>query len=617
MRWTKKFLFPLFACLALSGMNPSVVGAQDANPLQNLWSRLNNVYINSGLINTRDASEVEIMLKAAIDHSSKTWGEESNETLQSSLELLKLYRMQARFSEMKPYIARVASVFPKLESESKLYFAPIITELSRELLYQDRNNEAKRLLSPVVSEVKTDKHLANDHALLNKLKELGSAYQSKNDSETAQKVAGALLFACEHNQPINEAELASARLRLAEILKTDNNAAALELATMALESEERLFGAGSEKSIRTLIFLSSHYLASSRTSEAVQTSEKLIAALERPTQTKDRSQLSNEILALCQSFAQAGEEKPVSRLFEKALDSVTDRHGFYQFDNTLKQVAQSTMARKSPDDVEALFVTWQRWSEKPASLVDSNYSGQLLVSFMRFYIQQGMFDKVDPLLAKLTKVNTNNTFSQVSSLFQEIESSPNVVVKEKLCKFLADDSNISFTDKRQLAYYRSKLSGIYVQNGQYKDAMRIWTRCTALMKDSLPADCKDIVAECQTLFDRYAKEKRFSDAQNLATGMASYGFDGNIVVRVANGFSALSQHREALGDTVKAASLMERSIAVSEHYGGKQSHNYADALARHAQLLKRLGRTELAMEREKQAADLRQELQRLGINRYG
>jgi tetratricopeptide (TPR) repeat protein len=192
-----------------------------------------------------------------------------------------------------------------------------------------------------------------------------------------------------------------------------------------------------------------------------------------------------------------------------------------------------------------------------------------------------------------------------------------MAVKERILSVLADETSGFQTERRQIAYFKAKLSEIYIFNGRHKEARRLWRDCTDMLATNLPSDCKDMAVECQSLFDLYSKEKRYREAQQLATGMTGFGFDRNVLVSVANGFSALSQYRETSGDTQKAIALIERSLAVSEKYGGKQNHGYADALTRKAQLLKKVGRVEEAAESEKQATRLREELQRLGVRRYG
>ncbi len=163
---------------------------------------------------------------------------------------------------------------------------------------------------------------------------------------------------------------------------------------------------------------------------------------------------------------------------------------------------------------------------------------------------------------------------------------------------------LSAQDRKQAVKYRIGLAQVYLSNGEKLEAKRLWFQCVDLLRDHLPADCKDLASQCKDIFAILSRREQWNEAQVLALGMAEYGFDQNVLVSAANGFVVLSQHRKTFGDYKEAYHLASRGLKIADKYGGKQNCSYVGALKQLVEILRLLGNTKKADKLEREASKL-------------
>ncbi len=195
--------------------------------------------------------------------------------------------------------------------------------------------------------------------------------------------------------------------------------------------------------------------------------------------------------------------------------------------------------------------------------------------------------KTIPALVLLTNLKGENTVDQ--RLYLKLENALTL---------------LSAQDRKQAVKHRVDLAQIYLSNGQEQEAKRLWYQCVDLLRDDLPADCKDLAVQCREIFTILCKKEQWNKAQALAQGMAQYGFDKDVLVSAALGFVVLSQQRETFGDYKEAYHLASRGLKVADKYGGKQNCSYVSALKQSAKILRLLGKTKEADKFDKEATQL-------------
>ncbi len=609
----------LLAASVLIGVAvPSALGqAGAASPeLNSMWSRLNQIYVQSNMLNTDDASEVEIMLKAAIEKSGVLYGADSEEVLQATLELARLYRMQSRYGELKLLLPRAVAIYEKLPQAARRPFSGSMLEAACDLVNRSKVKEANLLLAPVLENLKTDRAQLDDQAFLSRLTSLAQSLKSRREFAACEPIYRAILFAIENKQPVNQVTLADARTQLAEVLKeTGNTSTAMELATLALAEQEKAGTAGLSSMVPTLSLLTYLELASGKTESAARSAVKLDSALAKAV-VCDRGGVFRSLLELCKQFAQVNDSQSVALLFGRSL-AFADQYSYSYYDNSLREISRYLIASGNSSRAEALYGQLLQWVERPGVNVDAGYLPNVISMQARFFIQSGQFDKLDKVMTRLAAFDSEHQTRNLRNLQSEVEQSGSLSAREKLYSLLIAGEASSARDRLQLVNYRNKLAQMYVQSGRTGEAKSQWFEITTVLEKNVPEDCRDIGAEVRTVLDAYITEKRYQDAQQLVNNMVTYGFNRDIQVSVANGFTALATHHEQLGNLDKALSLVQRSLLVAQKYGGKDTYNFADALGQYAGLLRKSGQTAAADDADKQSKQLLEDLQKRGVRRYG
>ncbi len=607
------------ACLLLSNLNIQSCSAQNQNTnnIDSVLSRLSNIYVNANLMNADDASEVELMLKGAIDKASSIYGADSDEVLQAKLNLCKLYKMQSRYGELRSQAQEIGQIYCKLSPSSKTIFALPILERAFELAQYNRPIEARSMSSPVLDFIETDQSTLDNPGVIKNLDQLALALKSHQDLNGAARMYRSLALAEERKKPIDEIALAAYRTKLAEILMEQGQVAtATELASLADAAETKTGLTLHDKArISTLILLSNAHLAAGRMAEAKTSVDKLQKALEG-TQHSDCQDLLDPLLRLCTALAQARQYDELQNLFGETF-SCSQQYSYSIFDNHLQQMTTCLLSDGKSDRAENLYTQFDKFVNTPGTFSKNEFRSCSLMMQIRFYSQTNQESKVTPLLVQLARFDAEHHTNNMNQIQTYIDSSNNSAAKTKYFELMASRTPSNDYEKTQAATYRAKLAEAYLSSDQVKLAKREWYQMCTMLEDNLPSDCKDLASEVRLVLASYARKKDFNGAQQLATNMASYGFQQSIIVSAANGFTALSQHYETSQDMPKAKKLIERGLAVAEKYGGKKTYNYCNLLTRYASILRKSGQTQLADETDKEAAQLQAELQRTGAGRFG
>jgi hypothetical protein len=156
MRRAKLALFAGTLALVMADLGQTVAYGQNLSNLDTLWSRLNLGNLQN-LLDTNDASEAEVMLKAAIASATTSGGANSPDVLQLTMELARLYRMQSRYGELKVQLANIAGIYGSLPDARRAQFSFNMLDQARDLMQHDRVSEARMLVTPVVEGLSNDK----------------------------------------------------------------------------------------------------------------------------------------------------------------------------------------------------------------------------------------------------------------------------------------------------------------------------------------------------------------------------------------------------------------------------------------------------------------------------
>lgn len=599
-------------CLIATLFSQRGAAGQGANTAQ--WPKLNQINMQPGLIDTDDASEAESMLKGAIESARSTYGANSAELLQSTLELGRLYRKQWRYGELRVQLNKAAQVYALMSTSDKQRFAAPLLEQARELLNFNKPGEARLLTIPVIEFLETDKGAQFDNELLSKLNDMALISKSRRDFGASEQTYRVLLAAYQKKLPDSQLALADCQLQLAEVLKdTGRTAAAIELVSLALSGQEK---SGSPiRSITSLALLTNLQLSTGDIAAARLNAQKLNSVLTQPL-FQEHNNMVRTLLELANQFARVNEPDTVKTLFSRAL-TFADKNSSSQFDYGLREIANSLAVTGKTSVAEDLYLELLHWSAKPGSPADSAFISTINLMLIRFYAQTAQYDKLAAQMTAVAAFDEREKTSHMAELRSTIESTNDANLRENYYRLMLTGPIASRADYTNMAQYHLKLAEIYIRSQRSKMAEEQWLQIVELLRTSLPPDCKTLSNEVNVVLSAYAKDKRFDEAQQLATNMTNYGFDKNILISAANGFLAIARCQEDLGNNAGAEKLAQQALEISEKYGGKVTNNYCNALVQYASLLRKNGKVSQAEAREKQAAELRKELQHAGLNPYG
>lgn len=614
MRRAKIALFAGILSLFMADLSHTAAYGQNVSTLDTLWSRLNLGNLQN-LLDTKDASEAEMMLKSAITSATASGGATNPDVLQLTLELSRLYRMQSRYGELKVQLANIAGSYGSLSGAKRSPYSCPMLEQARDLIQQDRVSEARMLVTPVVDGLSSDNTSAVETNVLAKLSEIAESLKSRNASDAAEPIYRVLIAAHER-LPESYVAVADARTRLAEILRdSDRISAAIELASLAYDGQQKAGIASGARSINTLILLTSLQLTAGQADAAKQSAVKLDQAMSHAL-AQDLTNQLHPILSLCKQFAQVGDYQSVKTLFDRSL-SLADKYSYSQYDTSLREIAQALSATSSgagKSRATSLYVALRKWAERPDSSAGPDYVAHILVMTARFYAESAQYDKLATAMTELAALDNERHSSNLSQIMSQVDATQDSQSRIKYYELLAARPASMVGDRRQYVLNKSHLADCYLKAGRNADAKRQWYQMVQILKDSLPADCKDLGDEVILVLDGYAGTEQYDQAHQLTNNMAAYGFDRNILISAANGYLALARCQQDLSNLPRAELLAERALQVSAKYGGKMTNNYCYALSQSAAILRKSGKLSEAQAREKEAESLRKQMQEAGMS---
>jgi len=614
MRRIKIALFAGILSLTMADLGQTVAYGQNVSTLDTLWSRLNIGNLQN-LLDTNDASEAEVMLKAAIASATTSGGANSPDVLQLTMELARLYRMQSRYGELKVQLANIAGIYGSLSDAMRAQFSYKMLEQARDLIQHDRVSEARMLVSPVVEALSNDKTSAVDTRVLIKLSEIAESLKSRKAYDAAEPIYRVLIVTYER-QPESYVAVSDARTKLAEILRdSDRISAAIELATLAYDGQQKSGIVNGARSINTLMLLTGLQLAAGQTDAAKKTVAKLDAAMSQALTPELTNQL-HPTLALCNQFAQIGDYQSVKVLFDRSL-TLADQYSYSQYDGSLREISRALIATGGGEGkarATGLYVSLRKWAQRPDSTTGPDFIAHVLVMTARFYAESAQYDKLTAAMTELAQLDNERHSNNLSSIMSSVDATQDSQSRIKYYELLAGRQSAVLGDRRQYVQNKSRLADCYLKVGRIVDAKKQWYQMAQILKDSLPADCNDLGDEVVLVLDGYLGTEQYDQAHQLTNNMVAYGFDRNILISAANGYLALARCQQDLSNLPRAEILAERALQVSAKYGGKMTNNYCYALSQYAAILRKSGKLSEAQAREKEAEDLRKQMQDAGMS---
>lgn len=614
MRRAKLALFAGILALVMADLGQTVAYGQNLSTLDTLWSRLNLGNLQN-LLDTNDASEAEVMLKAAIASATTSGGANSPDVLQLTMELARLYRMQSRYGELKVQLANIAGIYGSLPDARRAQFSFNMLDQARDLMQHDRVSEARMLVTPVVEGLSNDKTSAVDTRVLTKLAEIAESLKSRKAYDAAEPVYRVLIVTYER-LPESYVAVSDARTKLAEILRdSDRISAAIELANLAYDGQQKSGIVNGARSINTLMLLAELQLTAGQTDAANRTVLKLDVAMSHAL-TQDLTNQLHPTLTLCNQFAQIGDYQSVKILFDRSL-TLADQYSYSQYDGSLREISRALIATGGGEGkarANGLYVALRKWAERPDSTTGPDYIAHVLVMTARFYAESAQYDKLTAAMTELAQLDNERRSNNLSSIMSSVDATQDSQSRIKYYELLAGRPSAVMGDRRQYVQNKSRLADCYLKVGRIADAKKQWYQMAQILKDSLPADCKDLGDEVVLVLDGYAGTEQYDQAHQLTNNMVAYGFDRNILISAANGYLALARCQQDLSNLPRAEILAERALQVSAKYGGKMTNNYCYALSQSAAILRKSGKLSEAQAREKEAEDLRKQMQDAGMS---
>lgn len=614
MRRAKLALFAGILALVMADLGQTVAYGQNLSTLDTLWSRLNLGNLQN-LLDTNDASEAEVMLKAAISSATTSGGANSPDVLQLTMELARLYRMQSRYGELKVQLANIAGIYGSLPDARRAQFSFNMLDQARDLMQHDRVSEARMLVTPVVEGLSNDKTSAVDTRVLTKLAEIAEYLKSRKAYDAAEPVYRVLIVTYER-LPESYVAVSDARTKLAEILRdSDRISAAIELANLAYDGQQKSGIVNGARSINTLMLLAELQLTAGQTDAAKRTVLKLDVAMSHAL-TQDLTNQLHPTLTLCNQFAQIGDYQSVKILFDRSL-TLADQYSYSQYDGSLREISRALIATGGGEGkarANGLYVSLRKWAERPDSTTGPDYIAHVLVMTARFYAESAQSDKLTAAMTELAQLDNERRSNNLSSIMSSVDATQDSQLSIKYYELLAGRPSAVMGDRRQYVQNKSRLADCYLKVGRIVDAKKQWYQMAQILKDSLPADCKDLGDEVVLVLDGYAGTEQYDQAHQLTNNMVAYGFDRNILISAANGYLALARCQQDLSNLPRAEILAERALQVSAKYGGKMTNNYCYALSQSAAILRKSGKLSEAQAREKEAEDLRKQMQDAGMS---
>lgn len=614
MRRIKIALFAGILSLTMADLGQTVAYGQNVSTLDTLWSRLNIGNLQN-LLDTNDASEAEVMLKAAIASATTSGGANSPDVLQLTMELARLYRMQSRYGELKVQLANIAGIYGSLSDAMRAQFSYKMLEQARDLIQHDRVSEARMLVSPVVEALSNDKTSAVDTRVLIKLSEIAESLKSRKAYDAAEPIYRVLIVTYER-QPESYVAVSDARTKLAEILRdSDRISAAIELATLAYDGQQKSGIVNGARSINTLMLLTGLQLAAGQTDAAKKTVAKLDAAMSQALTPELTNQL-HPTLALCNQFAQIGDYQSVKVLFDRSL-TLADQYSYSQYDGSLREISRALIATGGGEGkarATGLYVSLRKWAQRPDSTTGPDFIAHVLVMTARFYAESAQYDKLTAAMTELAQLDNERHSNNLSSIMSSVDATQDSQSRIKYYELLAGRQSAVLGDRRQYVQNKSRLADCYLKVGRIVDAKKQWYQMAQILKDSLPADCNDLGDEVVLVLDGYLGTEQYDQAHQLTNNMVAYGFDRNILISAANGYLALARCQQDLSNLPRAELLAERALQVSAKYGGKMTNNYCYALSQSAAILRKGGKLSEAQAREREAENLRKQMQDAGMS---
>lgn len=191
----------------------------------------------------------------------------------------------------------------------------------------------------------------------NKASETKETSESENlNRDSNEDLLRHVLALLERQEPQNREKLAEARLALATCLKGSNKlSAARELAEMALEAQEKLFGSDSKKNKLALMLLSSIYISSN----SANFDEKDIAKLEKlllKLSKIDREQAANLRVQLAQVYLSQKQPKQAKKQWYLCIQMLHKNlpPDCKDLASACKQIFHKLISDEHYDDAQAL-----------------------------------------------------------------------------------------------------------------------------------------------------------------------------------------------------------------------------------------------------------------------
>ncbi len=583
-----------------------------ADPLAEFWRHMSPTYLSSSNLNTTDASEVEAMMKAAIDFAGKSYGVESPEVADSTLNLARLYSMQARLGEMAPLLTRLSQLFGKLTPDQQNQMAVRYLDLACQLSDNSRYRQAETAANPVIL-VSGSARWTDVDQIADKLARIGARLTSNKRYSEAEPFFKAAVSLNEKRVAPDERLLADERVQLASVLQELGKCgAADELYRMALTSHERLYGANDGRLLSDLIGLAKLGARQGKFSDAATLIPRIISVSANCAQDT-RSNTVHSLLELSSSCRANAHLDESAALLLKAASLVTlQPHNFssWEFQQALQDLSENYASAGKIEEGEKVNLAFIKLFEGNQA-VSPEWSVTSLLSLLKFYMAHGLLERTEPVEQKLIaacQVDPRNYFHrlrEVASLYEQAGYCPGV---ERLYKVLLSRAAVTGEEKQSQAQDYVRLSNMYVNGRKYAEAEAAWQACGTLMKGDLPPDTADLGTAFDDLLKKLIAQQRFAETQSLMSNLVYSTYWRNRPDALGEAFSQLANMYRQIGDMDKSEQLYKRGVAITEKAAGAQSNYTANILYQYSSLLRQMGRLKEAEDMDARLRKIREQL---------
>lgn len=559
-----------------------------------------------------DASELEATLKQSLKTIDDVYGKDSPQRLQILLDLCSLYSGQFRRAEVRALLGPITSLYGRLSSENKHFFALNLLDIVQTLMSQRQSNESSILYRAVLSAISVS-NWPFDTELSQRLSNIANSLEHNHQLLEAEEVYKATMRMAEKTPGKDPVAMANQQKKLADFLaKLKKYSTAEELYRMALESEVKKFGTEGVVPSQTRVHLMKLCLDGGQQEEAKELLKGILTAADT-IESPHAREYQRRLIEVSLLLTTHGELESARDVLEKSmlLGARTNTLVPREYTHCAESLARAFFAQGQSAEAVKLYDRMIKAFED-CDKGNSRDFTNLLQQVARFYLDNDMFNRALPLLKR--RIELSKTADPSDNRYWLREFAEQLSRKERY----ADAATLyeavipdEIPKERDLLsqYLHDQLALMMVQAHQkkYTEARAVCTRCIDILAPYLKKTSSILKSEV----DQILKEDMDKNDYNAANGtLSNLIYTDFVRGSGTDAVNALMQiaWRFASKEPERATTIMRESVELAKKIYGPADARTAQMLTRLADQLRRQGLGDEAASVTHQADTIRSNL---------